>query len=136
EIREGRLERGRGSREDRAGDPVGAGGGTRDGPRWCEGQGVPGDGSDLLRHRAVTEPRSTSPPSAIRVPRRDGFLADGRLTPAGSMPAPIHVVWYTDPHNIWCWGCEPMVRRLQVVYPEAVEVEVRMGGLFEAFTPV
>src|SRR6266567_66055 len=62
ELREGRLERGRGSREDRAGDPVGAGGGTRDGPRWCEGQGVPGDGSDLLRHRAVTEPQSTSPP--------------------------------------------------------------------------
>ncbi|HEX9341034.1 MAG TPA: DsbA family protein [Thermoplasmata archaeon] len=52
------------------------------------------------------------------------------------MAARIHVVWYTDPHNIWCWGCEPMVRRLQVVYPDAVEVEVRMGGLFEDFTPV
>ncbi len=52
------------------------------------------------------------------------------------MPDRIHVVWYTDPHNIWCWGCEPMVRRLEVVYADAVELEVRMGGLFEDFTPV
>lgn len=48
----------------------------------------------------------------------------------------IQVVWYTDPHNVWCWGCEPMMRRLEVVYPGAVEVEIRQGGLFEDFTPV
>src|SRR3989442_3263251 len=29
-----------------------------------------------------------------------------------------------------------MMRRLEVVYPDAVEVTVRMGGLFEDFTPV
>ena len=29
-----------------------------------------------------------------------------------------------------------MVRRLEIVYSDAVEVEVRMGGLFEDFTPV
>lgn len=52
------------------------------------------------------------------------------------MQEPIHVVWYTDPHNIWCWGCEPMMRRLEIVYPDSVEVTVRMGGLFEDFTPV
>ncbi len=48
----------------------------------------------------------------------------------------VLVVWYTDPHNVWCWGCEPMMRRLEVVYPHAVDVEVRMGGLFEDFSPV
>ena len=52
------------------------------------------------------------------------------------MAPPLRVIWYTDPHNVWCWGCEPMMRRLEVVYPDAVEVTVRMGGLFEDFTPV
>ncbi len=52
------------------------------------------------------------------------------------MVDPVRIVWYTDPHNIWCWGCEPMMRRLEVVYPGAVELEIRMGGLFEDFSPV
>jgi len=52
------------------------------------------------------------------------------------MANPIQVVWYTDPHNVWCWGFEPMMRRLEVVYPDAVKVEVRQGGLFEDFSPV
>ena len=42
----------------------------------------------------------------------------------------------TDPHNIWCWGCEPAIRRLEVLYPDSVEIEIRQGGLFEDFTPV
>src|SRR5437879_10828316 len=52
------------------------------------------------------------------------------------MSAPLHVVWYTDPHNIWCWGCEPMIRRLEIVYADAVELEIRQGGLFEDFGPM
>lgn len=52
------------------------------------------------------------------------------------MAEPLRVTWYTDPHNIWCWGCEPMVRRLQVVYGASVKLVVRQGGLFEDFTPV
>src|SRR3990172_792339 len=60
---------------------------------------------------------------------------------AGSVPDPaaggkVRVTWYTDPHNVWCWGCEPMMRRLEIVYPDRVEVHVRMGGLFEDFSPV
>jgi putative protein-disulfide isomerase len=50
--------------------------------------------------------------------------------------APLRVVWYTDPHNIWCWGCEPAIRRLEVLYPDTVELEIRQGGLFEDFAPV
>src|SRR5216110_1860597 len=52
------------------------------------------------------------------------------------MTEPLQVTWYTDPHNIWCWGCEPMMRRLEVVYADVVRLEVRQGGLFEDFTPL
>ncbi len=52
------------------------------------------------------------------------------------MASPIRVIWYTDPHNIWCWGFEPTIRRLEVRYPDAVEIETRQGGLFEDFSPV
>ncbi|HVG36668.1 MAG TPA: hypothetical protein VNA10_02960, partial [Thermoplasmata archaeon] len=52
------------------------------------------------------------------------------------MDAPIRVIWYTDPHNIWCWGFEPTIRRLEVRYPEMVQIETRQGGLFEDFSPV
>ena len=48
----------------------------------------------------------------------------------------VHVIWYTDPINVWCWGCEPAIRRVQVRYAGQVEVEVVMGGLFEDFSPV
>jgi predicted DsbA family dithiol-disulfide isomerase len=49
---------------------------------------------------------------------------------------PIHVVEYTDPHSVWCWGCEPVIRRLEYLYPGRVSVDVRMGGLFEDFGPM
>ena len=31
---------------------------------------------------------------------------------------------------------EPAIRRFEVVYPERVEIEIKMGGLFEDFTPM
>ena len=52
------------------------------------------------------------------------------------MASPIRVIWYTDPHNIWCWGFEPTIRRLEVRYPDTVRIETRQGGLFEDFSPV
>jgi len=52
------------------------------------------------------------------------------------MGSPIRVIWYTDPHNIWCWGFEPTIRRLEVRYPDTVQIETRQGGLFEDFSPV
>lgn len=48
----------------------------------------------------------------------------------------MQVLWYTDPINVWCWGCEPAIRRIQVRYADAVRVTAVMGGLFEDFTPV
>src|SRR5256886_1321880 len=52
------------------------------------------------------------------------------------MGSPIRVIWYTDAHNIWCWGFEPTIRRLEVRYPDTVRIETRQGGLFEDFSPV
>src|SRR3989442_15061624 len=48
----------------------------------------------------------------------------------------LRLVWYTDPHSIWCWGFEPALRRIEYLYAGRVDVEVRMGGLFEDFTPM
>ncbi len=48
----------------------------------------------------------------------------------------VRVVWYTDPINVWCWGCEPAIRRIQVRYARSVDVDVVMGGLFEDFGPI
>ncbi len=52
------------------------------------------------------------------------------------MAEKVRITWYTDPHNVWCWGCEPAIRRFEVLYPGSVEIETRMGGLFEDFSPV
>ncbi len=51
-------------------------------------------------------------------------------------PSRLRLVEYTDPYSIWCWGCEPALRRFEVLYPETLDIEVRMGGLFEDFTPM
>ena len=51
-------------------------------------------------------------------------------------PGRVRVVWYTDPINVWCWGCEPAIRRIQARYPDSVQVDVTMGGLFEDFGPI
>ncbi len=55
--------------------------------------------------------------------------------PAGP-PERVVVTWYTDPINVWCWGCEPAIRRIQARYPDDVRVELVMGGLFEDFSPI
>jgi predicted DsbA family dithiol-disulfide isomerase len=70
------------------------------------------------------------------VGRTEEFIPDGFVGRGESMSAPVTVVWYTDPHNIWCWGFEPMIRRLEVRYAGQVDLEIRQGGLFEDFSPV
>lgn len=48
----------------------------------------------------------------------------------------VHVLWYTDPINVWCWGCEPAIRRVDARYADDVRVDLVMGGLFEDFGPI
>ena len=62
-------------------------------------------------------------------------VIESRPTPREE-PGRVHVTWFTDPINVWCWGCEPAIRRLQVRYATSVEIEIVMGGLFEDFTPI
>lgn len=56
--------------------------------------------------------------------------------PPRTAAEPVTVVWYTDPISVWCWGCEPALRRIEALYGDQVTTDVRMGGLFEDFTPM
>ncbi|WP_282127043.1 DsbA family protein [Marinifilum flexuosum] len=42
---------------------------------------------------------------------------------------PIKIVYYTDPICSACWGIEPQLRRLNLEYGHAFDIEYRMGGL-------
>jgi predicted DsbA family dithiol-disulfide isomerase len=43
------------------------------------------------------------------------------------------VTQFTDPMCTWCWGSEPVVRRLRVAFGDRLDVEYVMGGLVEDF---
>lgn len=59
------------------------------------------------------------------------------VLPARTVPeGRLRLVEYTDPYSVWCWGCEPALRRIEYRYGDSVSVEYRMGGLFEDFTPM
>jgi len=45
----------------------------------------------------------------------------------------VTLTQYTDPMCTWCWGSEPIVRHLQTVYGEQLQVRFVMGGLIEDF---
>ena len=41
----------------------------------------------------------------------------------------VDIVHHTDPACSWCWGMEPILRRLQVIYGHQVRVTRKMGGV-------
>jgi len=43
----------------------------------------------------------------------------------------IRVIEFTDPACTWCWGSEPILRKLEVNYQNQIEVDYIMGGLVE-----
>lgn len=43
----------------------------------------------------------------------------------------VELVEYTDPYCTWCWGSEPILRRIKEVYGDQVKVAFKMGGLVE-----
>lgn len=47
------------------------------------------------------------------------------------MRGKIEVIEYTDPYCTWCWGVEPVLRRIQEAYEDRVVIGFRMGGLVE-----
>jgi len=50
---------------------------------------------------------------------------------AGSMERSVKIVHFADPWCWWSWGLEPVLRRLEAVYGDRIEIEYRMGGTFE-----
>lgn len=43
----------------------------------------------------------------------------------------IKIYQFTDPVCVWCWGNEPVVRAIDYLYGEKVQIEFLMGGLVE-----
>jgi len=45
-------------------------------------------------------------------------------------PSPeLELVQYTDPYCTWCWGAEPILRKVEEVYQDQVRMSYKMGGL-------
>lgn len=43
----------------------------------------------------------------------------------------LELVEYTDPYCTWCWGSEPILRKINEVYGGQVKIDYKMGGLVE-----
>jgi putative protein-disulfide isomerase len=43
----------------------------------------------------------------------------------------IEVVEYQDPYCTWCWGSEPILRKIQELYGGQVKITFKAGGLIE-----
>ena len=43
----------------------------------------------------------------------------------------LEIVSFTDPYCTWCWGSEPILRKIQEVYGKQVSISFVMGGLVE-----
>lgn len=41
----------------------------------------------------------------------------------------IELTEYTDPYCTWCWGSEPILRKIEAVYGDQVKIGYTMGGL-------
>lgn len=41
----------------------------------------------------------------------------------------LEITGYTDPYCTWCWGSEPIVRKIEEVYGDQVKIRFKMGGL-------
>ncbi|MHB8968455.1 MAG: DsbA family protein [Thermoleophilia bacterium] len=43
----------------------------------------------------------------------------------------LELIQYTDPYCTWCWGSEPVMRRIEEIYGSQVHIRYIMGGLVE-----
>ena len=41
----------------------------------------------------------------------------------------LELIEHTDPYCTWCWGAEPILRKIEEVYAAQVRIAFRMGGL-------
>ena len=69
-------------------------------------------------------------PSAIR---RNIIYKERRIMAGKNVPI-IELIIYTDPYCTWCWGSEPILRKIMEVYGGQVRLRSVMGGLVEDAT--
>jgi predicted DsbA family dithiol-disulfide isomerase len=41
----------------------------------------------------------------------------------------VELIEYTDPYCTWCWGSEPILKRIKETYGDQINIRYRMGGL-------
>jgi len=41
----------------------------------------------------------------------------------------IEIIEFTDPYCTWCWGSEPILRKIKWVYGNQIKISYKMGGL-------
>ncbi|MGF1757223.1 DsbA family protein [Photobacterium sagamiensis] len=58
--------------------------------------------------------------------KRDVLVDSDRKSTNNSI---IEIICFTDPYCTWCWGSEPILRKIQEVYAEQVKISYTMGGL-------
>lgn len=46
-------------------------------------------------------------------------------------PSNLEILAFTDPVCTWCWGSEPVLRKVETWYGDAVRIHYVMGGLVE-----
>jgi predicted DsbA family dithiol-disulfide isomerase len=46
----------------------------------------------------------------------------------------VEVIEFTDPASIWCWGSEPILRKLETHYEGKIKISYVMGGLVKDIT--
>lgn len=61
------------------------------------------------------------------------MCADGLADTMARHDATVTVTQFTDPMCTWCWGSEPVVRRLRTAYGDQLGFRFVMGGLVEDF---
>jgi predicted DsbA family dithiol-disulfide isomerase len=54
-------------------------------------------------------------------------------TMSTTVPDDPTLVQYTDPMCTWCWGSEPVLRRLRTAFGDQLRIRYVMGGLVEDF---
>lgn len=63
---------------------------------------------------------------ALAIPRQVRYSCG---VPTMNTNKPIEVFAFTDPLCTWCWGSEPILRKMQAWYGQQVKIRYVMGGL-------
>lgn len=62
-----------------------------------------------------------------------GWTVPARMSGTDTATDRPTITQFTDPMCTWCWGSEPVIRRLRTVLGDQIQVRYVMGGLVEDF---